>query len=94
MSRATEQHQTGATTKTWTSSRSKPSSTTSSYRTAQSAFSLAKDDPTYRYFEMEGVEPTPCGGTHVRSTSEIGPIKIKRKSMGKQGVRLYVTCKE
>ena len=54
----------------------------------------SEDDPTYRYFELEGFEPVPCGGTHVRSTSEIGPVKIKRKSMGKQGVRLYVTCKE
>ncbi len=49
-------------------------------------------DPTYRYFELEGFEAVPCGGTHVRSTSEIGPVTIKRKSMGKQGVRLYVTC--
>lgn len=52
----------------------------------------SEDDPAYRYFELEGFEPVPCGGTHVRSTSEIGPIKIKRKNMGKQGVRLYVTC--
>lgn len=52
----------------------------------------SEDDPTYRYFELEGFEPVPCGGTHVRNTSEIGPIKIKQKNMGKQGVRLYVTC--
>jgi alanyl-tRNA synthetase len=52
----------------------------------------SEDDPTYRYFELDGFEPIPCGGTHVGSTSEIGPVTIKRKSMGKQGVRLYVTC--
>lgn len=52
----------------------------------------SETDPTCRYFELEGFEPIPCGGTHVRSTSEIGPVNIRRKSMGKQGVRLYVTC--
>lgn len=52
----------------------------------------SESDPTYRYFELEGFEAVPCGGTHVRSTAEIGPVKIKRKNMGKQGVRLYVTC--
>ncbi len=34
----------------------------------------------------------PCGGTHVRNSSEIrGDIHVKRRSKGRQGTRVYVT---
>lgn len=33
----------------------------------------------------------PCGGTHVRSTAEIGPIKLRRKRQGNNLERLYIT---
>jgi alanyl-tRNA synthetase len=33
----------------------------------------------------------PCGGTHVRNTSEIGTIKLKRRSQGKKLDRVYVS---
>ncbi|MEU4742603.1 alanyl-tRNA editing protein [Actinosynnema sp. NPDC023658] len=36
----------------------------------------------------------PCGGTHVRSTGEIGHVKMRRKSHGKAVERLYITTVE
>ncbi|MFX0592765.1 hypothetical protein [Melissospora conviva] len=33
----------------------------------------------------------PCGGTHVRSTGEIGRIKLRRKRQGSALERLYIT---
>lgn len=33
----------------------------------------------------------PCGGTHVRSTAEIGRIQLHRKRQGKNLERLYIT---
>ncbi len=46
-------------------------------------------DADYRYWEIEGYEVIPCGGTHVKNTSEIGAVKLKRKSLGAQGLRIY-----
>lgn len=34
-----------------------------------------------RYWECEG-QVIPCGGTHIESTRSIGPIVVRRKSMG------------
>ena len=39
-------------------------------------------DPEIRIWRCGPVE-MPCGGTHVRNTSEIGAIKLKRKNPGK-----------
>lgn len=36
----------------------------------------------------------PCGGTHVRSTGEIGEVRLRRKSHGKSLQRLYITIVE
>ncbi|MGH3992069.1 MAG: hypothetical protein ACRDSN_06335, partial [Pseudonocardiaceae bacterium] len=33
----------------------------------------------------------PCGGTHVRSTGEIGRITLRRKRQGNRLERLYIT---
>ena len=37
-----------------------------------------------RYWKIEGFAQVPCGGTHVRSTSEVGFIKLKRDRCGKK----------
>ncbi len=45
----------------------------------------------FRWWQVTGYSPIPCGGTHVRNTTEIGHFKLSLKSLGKQGVRLYGT---
>ena len=35
-----------------------------------------------RYWEIEGFSKVPCGGTHVRSTKEVGVIALKRVNIG------------
>jgi misacylated tRNA(Ala) deacylase len=38
-----------------------------------------------------GVDLQPCGGTHVKNTREIGPVKIvKVENKGKQNRRLII----
>lgn len=35
-----------------------------------------------RYWEIEGFSKVPCGGTHVRSTAEVGHVTLKRVNIG------------
>jgi Ser-tRNA(Ala) deacylase AlaX len=46
-------------------------------------------DESKRIWEMQGLGTMPCGGTHVKNSREIGKISLKRKSLGKQGQRIY-----
>ena len=49
------------------------------------------DEPNERRFwEIEGYARVPCGGTHVRSTSEIGSIRLKRDNIGKGKERVEI----
>ncbi len=42
-----------------------------------------------RLLEIEGVDLQPCGGTHVASTGEIGPVEVgKIESKGRQNRRI------
>ena len=44
-----------------------------------------------RLLEIEGVDLQPCGGTHVRSTSEVGAIRIgKVEKKGRQNRRVNI----
>ena len=44
-----------------------------------------------RLMEIEGVDLQPCGGTHVRRTGEIGPIKVtKIENKGRQNRRINI----
>lgn len=44
-----------------------------------------------RLLEIPGVDLQPCGGTHVRRTSEIGPVIVTRiQKKGRQNRRVYV----
>ncbi|MDG9760049.1 alanyl-tRNA editing protein [Pseudomonas sediminis] len=43
-----------------------------------------------RYWEIEGFSKVPCGGTHVRTTREIGPIKLKRNNIGRGKERVDI----
>jgi Ser-tRNA(Ala) deacylase AlaX len=44
-----------------------------------------------RYWEIEGFSKVACGGTHVKSTSEVGFVKLKRKNVGKGKERIEIT---
>lgn len=43
-----------------------------------------------RYWEVVGFSRMACGGTHPRTTSEIGSIKLKRKNTGKSKERIEI----
>lgn len=45
-----------------------------------------------RIVEIEGIEHNACGGTHVRSTAEIGIIKLFKAEKQKGATRLYFKC--
>lgn len=35
-----------------------------------------------RYWEILGFAKVPCGGTHIKSTGEVGKLKLKRNNIG------------
>lgn len=43
-----------------------------------------------RYWEISGLSRVPCGGTHVKRTGEIGPIKLKRNNKGRGNERVEI----
>lgn len=52
-----------------------------------------EDEPTeQRYWEIQGFSRVPCGGTHVKTTGEIGSIRLKRNNIGrgKERVEIYL----
>jgi alanyl-tRNA synthetase len=48
-----------------------------------------------RIVTIEGCKPIPCGGTHVRSTAEIGKFKLNRieRVIGESAFRVYFDVK-
>ncbi len=48
-----------------------------------------------RLMEIKGVDLQPCGGTHVRRTGEIGPVKVgKIENKGRQNRRVNIAFAE
>ena len=45
-----------------------------------------------RIVTIDGVDRSACGGTHVRSTGEIGPVVIRRIEKTKKQVRVEFIC--
>jgi misacylated tRNA(Ala) deacylase len=44
-----------------------------------------------RTISIPGVDLQPCGGTHVRSTAEIGPVRVARiRSEGRRNKRVTI----
>jgi Ser-tRNA(Ala) deacylase AlaX len=43
-----------------------------------------------RFWEVPGFAKVPCGGTHLRSTGEIGEITLKRDNVGKGKERVVI----
>lgn len=44
-----------------------------------------------RYWKIEGLATIPCGGTHVKSTAEVGYVSLRRKRANKGVERIYIT---
>lgn len=44
-----------------------------------------------RYWEVKDFGRVPCCGTHVRTTGELGPIRLKRENIGKGKERIEIT---
>lgn len=47
-----------------------------------------------RYWEIRGFARVACGGTHIRRSSEVGRIALKRKNIGKGKERIEITLAE
>ncbi|NBT86232.1 MAG: hypothetical protein EBT45_07035 [Alphaproteobacteria bacterium] len=43
-----------------------------------------------RFWEIDGFSKIPCGGTHVKSTAEVGYVTLKRKNIGKSKERIEI----
>jgi Ser-tRNA(Ala) deacylase AlaX len=54
----------------------------------ESAFS--NEEAEKRYWKVEGFSHVPCGGTHLKRTSEIGKIELKRNNIGKGKERIEI----
>lgn len=44
-----------------------------------------------RFWKIEGFAEVPCGGTHVKSTTEVGYVALKRDRPGKGIERIVIT---
>ena len=47
-----------------------------------------------RYWKLKGIAMVPCGGTHVRSTGEIGEVELKRDRANKGVERIRISLKD
>ncbi|AXK38476.1 alanyl-tRNA editing protein [Crenobacter cavernae] len=45
-----------------------------------------------RYWEVAGFARVPCGGTHLKTTGEVGVLRLRRKNVGggKERIEIYV----
>jgi len=57
----------------------------------QEIISAYSDEPLERrYWKINEFSPVPCGGTHIKTTGEIGVIKLKRINPGKGKERIDI----
>ena len=47
-----------------------------------------------RYWKIDGFARVPCGGTHLKSTGEVGSIALKRNNIGKGKERIEIRVGE
>jgi alanyl-tRNA synthetase len=45
-----------------------------------------------RVISIEGIDRSACGGTHVRSTAEIGPVQIRKLEKMRGNIRIEFLC--
>jgi Ser-tRNA(Ala) deacylase AlaX len=43
-----------------------------------------------RYWQIPGFAQVPCGGTHIKSTAEVGSLRLKRNNIGKNKERVEI----
>ena len=68
---------------------------TTSFEEASHAAGLRKAsgrEGTLRIIEIEGIDRSACGGTHVRATGEIGVILLRRVERVKKAMRVEFVC--
>ncbi len=68
---------------------------TISFEPAESIEGLRKPSArsgALRVISIEGLDRSACGGTHVRSTAEVGPIQIRRTESIRGNVRVEFVC--
>lgn len=51
---------------------------------------FSDEENEQRFWEVEGFGKVSCGGTHIRTTGEIGPITLKRNNIGKGKERIEI----
>ncbi len=44
-----------------------------------------------RFWKIDGLAEVPCGGTHVKSTAEVGSVTLKRKNIGGSKERIEIS---
>ena len=47
-----------------------------------------------RFWEIDGFARVPCGGTHLRRTGEVGPVRLKRRNPGRGKERVEVRVED
>lgn len=47
-----------------------------------------------RFWQIKEFDPVPCGGTHLRSTREVGALRLKRKNIGQGKERIEITLSD
>lgn len=65
------------------------------YEDAETVSGLRKESErsgVLRIVSIEGLDRSACGGTHVRSTGEIGPIFIRKLDKVRRNVRVEFVC--
>jgi alanyl-tRNA synthetase len=60
--------------------------------TAQGLRKPSERAGTLRIVSIDGLDRSACGGTHVRTTGEIGPILLRRTEKIRQSVRVEFVC--
>ncbi|KJY83868.1 alanyl-tRNA synthetase [Vibrio galatheae] len=55
----------------------------------RSEFSDIEDEK--RFWQVDDFAKVPCGGTHLKRTSEVGRIQLKRKNLGKDKERVEIS---
>ena len=59
---------------------------------AQGLRKASAREGTLRIVVIDGLDRSACGGTHVRSTGEIGPILLRKLEKIRQSVRVEFVC--